>query len=430
MDCDMGEERDQEQRGMMGLMEFLLDGSQGDPTVQVNQIVHVDQQSGQDHMEDRTAVDAAQSRERRDMEDTDMLRIEDILAECASNIRSLEAERNLQQPKGLGHEDGMGSEPLVDSTDVLPMVDPSLLDMTVYDRPSSIPPTSASSSIGQEMAGFARKDEDKCIDLREALQVLEEAIPSPSSSSTAVSTPESAVPLTPEPPLTDPAQPTLKQPDLGSGFNTHPASRKSPPTSPATGRRRTSIETIHSLLASPILRARSLSYPSPTIITVQRDDNLALGPLLTTGMIHDEPQGYFAGDTDMEVDLHMCNMEEEKEVQTRPPRASSFETKLPKEIKVMILQKLMDSWACDKGKYGRWVGVEGGRRELVKLTRVSMFSYFHIRLEAPLVSFMMSSRRTTFAAKCYSRTANGSALTPGELFVALPMPRPAIMDRR
>jgi F-box/leucine-rich repeat protein 2/20 len=53
-----------------------------------------------------------------------------------------------------------------------------------------------------------------------------------------------------------------------------------------------------------------------------------------------------------------------------PQPVDHFGTMLPRELKVAVFRTLLDDWEA-RGGSGRWDGVNGGRRELVRLSRVS-----------------------------------------------------------
>ncbi|BEJ13655.1 hypothetical protein CspHIS471_0308290 [Cutaneotrichosporon sp. HIS471] len=53
-----------------------------------------------------------------------------------------------------------------------------------------------------------------------------------------------------------------------------------------------------------------------------------------------------------------------------PQPVDHFDTTLPRELKVAVFRTLLEDWEA-RGGNGRWDGVNGGRRELVRLSRVS-----------------------------------------------------------
>ncbi|GMK56644.1 hypothetical protein CspeluHIS016_0304840 [Cutaneotrichosporon spelunceum] len=53
-----------------------------------------------------------------------------------------------------------------------------------------------------------------------------------------------------------------------------------------------------------------------------------------------------------------------------PQPVDHFNTMLPRELKVAVFRTLLEDWEA-RGGNGRWDGVNGGRRELVRLSRVS-----------------------------------------------------------
>ncbi|WWD20969.1 hypothetical protein CI109_105448 [Kwoniella shandongensis] len=63
--------------------------------------------------------------------------------------------------------------------------------------------------------------------------------------------------------------------------------------------------------------------------------------------------------------LFTCGLEEEEE-----PKVDWFDTMLPRELKVLVLRKLVEGFSDVEGDK-RWDCEAGGRRELVKLSRVS-----------------------------------------------------------
>ncbi|KLT45977.1 RNI-like protein [Cutaneotrichosporon oleaginosum] len=53
-----------------------------------------------------------------------------------------------------------------------------------------------------------------------------------------------------------------------------------------------------------------------------------------------------------------------------PQPIDHFGTMLPRELKVAVFRTLLDDWASREGN-GRWDGLNGGRRELIRISRVS-----------------------------------------------------------
>jgi len=145
------------------------------------------------------------------------------------------------------------------------------------------------------------------------------------------------------------------------------------PVSPMNHQRASSSESsemIHPLLVSSS-RAREAGV-SPSLVTVQR------AAWITTQVALEQSNKTSTQGTDHEgiplrrgVVLKRAERAVHDKSTTPLPQISAFESRLPKEIKVMILQRLLDLWEAGPSVQ-RWGGVGGGKRELVKLTRVSL----------------------------------------------------------
>ena len=61
------------------------------------------------------------------------------------------------------------------------------------------------------------------------------------------------------------------------------------------------------------------------------------------------------------------------------PKIDLFGSLLPKEMKIMILRKLLELYA-ETGGNGKWVGEAGGWRDLIRLTRVTNIAHLEKRL--------------------------------------------------
>jgi hypothetical protein len=66
-------------------------------------------------------------------------------------------------------------------------------------------------------------------------------------------------------------------------------------------------------------------------------------------------------------------------VQVPPPRLDHFDRMLPKELKVMIMTRLLES-GSEQERDRRWSGEVGARRELIKLSRVCLLFAWRIGL--------------------------------------------------